>query len=45
MFNLYLNLTMILCIFVPEFIGALCKFFGKDKINSKFIPKVEIINL
>lgn len=45
MFNLYLNLTMILCIIVPRKLLAPFVNFVKDKINSKFIPKVEIINL
>jgi glycosyltransferase involved in cell wall biosynthesis len=44
-FNLYLNLTMILCIFVPRKLLVPFVNFVKDKINSKFIPKVEIINL
>jgi glycosyltransferase involved in cell wall biosynthesis len=44
-FNLYLNLTMILCIFVPRKLLVPIVNYVKDKINSKFIPKVEIINL
>jgi hypothetical protein len=44
-FNLYLNLTMILCIFIPRKLLIPFVNYVKDRINSKFLPKIKIINL